>query len=265
MHVSLSALESALRYVDDLADTDDPADLGRRALPGLDRLIPSDVLSYNEIGPEPGQVAYAAYPEDVVFSPDIMVAFEAHVHENPLVSHLETTGDGSPAMISDFLTRQRFHRLGVYTEFYRHVPVEHQIAIGLPKSDGRIIGIALNRARGDFTEDDRDLLTVLRAPLVRAMIRARSRNRARQALNGPAGNRMADLTDRELQLLELVALGNTNVAIAHRLGISPRTVAHHLDSAYRKLDVTSRAAAVYRAVNEGLVHPEPPNPPPPSG
>ena len=91
------------------------------------------------------------------------------------------------------------------------------------------------------------------------MIRARSRHRARQALNGPANSRMADLTDRELQLLELIALGNTNIAIARKLGISPRTVAHHLDSAYRKLDVTSRAAAVYRAVTEGLVTPNPPD------
>lgn len=253
MHVSLSALESALRLVEDLAETDDPADLGRRALPGLDRLVPSDVLSYNEITPGTGQVAYCAYPEDVVFSADIVAAFEAHVHENPLVGHLEATGDGSPMMISDFLSQERFHRLAVYTEFYRHVPVEHQIAIGLPRVDGRIVGIALNRARAAFTEDDRDLLAVLRTPLVRATIRARSRNRARQALSGRAGDRMADLTDRELQLLELVARGSTNTAIARKLGISPRTVAHHLDSAYRKLDVTSRAAAVYRAVNEGLV------------
>jgi len=257
VHVSLSALESALRFVDDLAETDDPADLGRRALPGLDRLVHPDVLSYNELGPGPGQVAYCVYPEDVVFSPDEVAAFEAHVHENPLVSHLETSGDGSPAMISDFLSLERFHRLGVYTEFYRHVPVEHQIAIGLPKADGKIIGIALSRSRRDFTEDDRDLLAVLRAPLVRAMIRARSRNQARLALTGTADSRMAELTDRELQLLELVALGNTNTAIARKLGISPRTVAHHLDSVYRKLDVTSRAAAVYRAVNEGLVHPQP--------
>jgi hypothetical protein len=81
--------------------------------------------------------------------------------------------------ISDFLSQERFHRLGVYAEFYRQVPVEHQIAIGLPPSDGRVIGIALNRGRGDFTEDDRDLLAVLRAPLVRATSRVRSRQRAR--------------------------------------------------------------------------------------
>ena len=256
MHVSLSTLERALRFVDDVADTGDPADLGRRALPGLDRLIRADVLTYNEFGPEPGRVFYCAYPEDVLFSPDSLAAFSAHMHENPLINHLQLTGDGSPVKISDFLTRERFHRLGLYTEFYRQVPVEHQIAIGLPESDGRVIGIALNRGRGDFTEDDRDLLAVLRPPLVRAMSRARSRHRARQVLSEPDGSQLAGLTSRELQLLELVAEGRTNSAIARLLQISPRTVAHHLDNIYRKLEVSGRAAAVYRAVTEGIVAPQ---------
>ena len=255
MHVSLTALESALQFVEDLADTDDPADLGRRALPGLDRLVRADVLSYNEIGPAPGQVSYRAHPEDVVFSPDSLAAFAAHADENPLISYLQATGDGSPVKISDFLSRERFHRLGLYTEFYRQVPVEHQIAIGLPPSDGRVIGIALNRGRGDFTEDDRDLLAVLRAPLVRATSRARSRHRARQALSRPDDSQLAGLTGRELQLLELVAMGRTNTSIATTLQISPRTVAHHLNNVYRKLEVSGRTAAVYRAVTEGMVTP----------
>ena len=255
MHVSLSALESALRFVEDLADTDDPADLGRRALPGLDRLVPADVLTYNELGPETGRVSYCAYPEGVVFSPDSLAAFAAHMHENPLINHMQSTGDGSPMMISDFLSQERFHRLGVYTEFYRQVPVEHQIAIGLPPLGGRVVGIALNRGRGDFTEGDRDLLGVLRAPLVRASSRSRSRRQAREALTGPDDSQLAGLTSRELQLLELVAMGRTNTAIARMLEISPRTVAHHLDNIYRKLDVSGRAAAVYRAVTEGMVAP----------
>jgi DNA-binding CsgD family transcriptional regulator len=263
VHVSLSTLGRALRFVGDVADTDDPADLGRRALAGLDGLIRADVLSYNEFGPEPGRVFYCAHPQDVTFSADSLAAFAAHMHENPLINHLEMTGDGSPVKISDFLTRERFHRLGLYTEFYRHVPVEHQIAIGLPKSDGRVVGIALNRGGGDFTEDDRDLLAVLRPPLVRAMSRARSRHRARQALSEPDDGPLAGLTSRELQLLELVAAGRTNNAIARMLQISPRTVAHHLDNIYRKLGVSGRAAAVYRAVTEGIVAPQDSNPGPP--
>jgi len=255
VHVSLTALKSALRFVEDLVDTDDPADLGRRALPGLGRLVRADVLAYNELGPAPGQVSYFAYPEDLVFGPDSIAVFAAHMHENPLINHLRTTGDGSPVKISDFLSQERFHRLALYTEFYRQVPVEHQVAIGLPPSHGRVIRIALNRRRGDFTEDDRDLLAVLRAPLVRAMSRARSRHGARQALSGPDDSRLAGLTGRELQLLELVAMGRTNTAIARMLEISPRTVAHHLDSIYRKLEVSGRAAAVYRAVAEGMVTP----------
>src|SRR5215831_10144729 len=119
MHVSLSALESALRFVEDLAGTDDPADLGRRALPGLDRLVRSDVLTYNELGPGTGQVSYSAYPEDVVFSPDSIAAFAAHMQENPMINHMRITGDGSPMKISDFLSQERFHRLGLYAEFYR--------------------------------------------------------------------------------------------------------------------------------------------------
>jgi DNA-binding CsgD family transcriptional regulator len=253
MHVSLSALESALRFVEELADTDDPADLGRRALPGLDRLVRSDVLTYNELRPGTGQVSYYAYPEDVVFSPDSIAAFAAHMRENPLITHRQSTADASPMMISDFLSQERFHHLGVYTEFYRQVPVEHQIAFGLPPSGGRVIGIALNRGRGDFTEDDRGLLEVLRAPLVRATSRARSRHQAREALTGPDNSQLAGLTSRELQLLEQVAMGRTNTAIARMLEISPRTVAHHLDNIYRKLDVSGRAAAVYRAVSEGMV------------
>ena len=52
------------------------------------------------------------------------------------------------------------------------------------------------------------------------------------------------LTQREQQVLELVAAGRTDAAIGHLLGCSRRTVGKHLEHAYRKLGVSSRAAAV---------------------
>ncbi len=81
------------------------------------------------------------------------------------------------------------------------------------------------------------------------LARAEGRRRAPQALTGPAGSPRAGLTGRELQILELVALGRTNRSIARTLQVSPRTVAKHLEHIYRKLDVSSRAAAVYRATD----------------
>jgi DNA-binding CsgD family transcriptional regulator len=60
------------------------------------------------------------------------------------------------------------------------------------------------------------------------------------------GSAATDLTERETQILRLVAEGRTNASIAHALEVSPRTIAKHLEHVYRKLGVSSRAAAVSR-------------------
>jgi DNA-binding NarL/FixJ family response regulator len=54
------------------------------------------------------------------------------------------------------------------------------------------------------------------------------------------------LTTREAEVLELVACGLTNAAIAERLWIAAGTVKKHLDNIYTKLDVTNRTAAAAR-------------------
>jgi DNA-binding CsgD family transcriptional regulator len=63
----------------------------------------------------------------------------------------------------------------------------------------------------------------------------------------------ADLTEREVEVLRLVAQGLTNAKVANQLIISPRTVEAHLRSIYGKLQVTSRSAATRFAVEHQLV------------
>jgi DNA-binding CsgD family transcriptional regulator/tetratricopeptide (TPR) repeat protein len=63
----------------------------------------------------------------------------------------------------------------------------------------------------------------------------------------------AGLTQREVEVLRLVAQGMTDGAVAERLFISPRTVSQHLRSIYGKLEVSSRAAATRFAVEHCLV------------
>lgn len=69
----------------------------------------------------------------------------------------------------------------------------------------------------------------------------------------PAGEApAARLTEREREVLGLVAGGATNREIAERLFLSPHTVKEHTSSLYRKLGVRNRAEAVQRAQRLGL-------------
>ena len=77
---------------------------------------------------------------------------------------------------------------------------------------------------------------------------------ARQAAallhGGPARSRRL-LTDREVEVLRLVASGGSNRDVAGALHLSEHTVARHMQNVFAKLGVSSRAAAVSRAIEEG--------------
>jgi DNA-binding NarL/FixJ family response regulator len=61
-----------------------------------------------------------------------------------------------------------------------------------------------------------------------------------------------ELTERERELLELIAQGFNNAEIAARLSISPKTVRNHISNIFSKLQVTDRAQAIIRARDAGL-------------
>ena len=74
-----------------------------------------------------------------------------------------------------------------------------------------------------------------------------------------AGSRRADnsrafpqLTERELEILELIARGESNRAIAERLVLSEKTVRNHVSNIFAKLQVADRAQAMVRAREAGL-------------
>ncbi|MEA2901674.1 MAG: hypothetical protein QOH36_1561 [Actinomycetota bacterium] len=81
-----------------------------------------------------------------------------------------------------------------------------------------------------------------------AVLAAVGHEGSRSRAGGPAG-----LTSREADVLGLLAQGLPNKGIAHRLGISPKTVGNHVERIYTKLGVSNRAAAAMRAMQHGLV------------
>ena len=61
-----------------------------------------------------------------------------------------------------------------------------------------------------------------------------------------------DLTDRERELLTLIAQGHNNQEIADHLHISNKTVSNHISNIFNKLQVADRAQAIVKARDAGL-------------
>ncbi|WP_460135164.1 HD domain-containing phosphohydrolase [Pseudomonas sp. S1_E04] len=61
------------------------------------------------------------------------------------------------------------------------------------------------------------------------------------------------LTDRETEILRRISKGGSNKEVARQLGISPSTVRTHVESVFRKLQCTTRAAATLKALTSGLI------------
>jgi DNA-binding NarL/FixJ family response regulator len=131
--------------------------------------------------------------------------------------------------------------------------------ISMPRMDGveatrRICGSA-----GSVGGPKVIVLTTPRAELLRA-VRAAARGEAvlspsvaARLMSRFRAPRAGPLSQRELEVLELVAAGATNREAAARLFITEATIKTHLLNVYAKLGVGDRAAAVAEAFNRGLL------------
>jgi DNA-binding NarL/FixJ family response regulator len=61
------------------------------------------------------------------------------------------------------------------------------------------------------------------------------------------------LTQREIEILQMLAAGMDNKTIARQLHISEHTVKFHISSIFAKLDVSSRTEAVTLGIRQGLI------------
>jgi DNA-binding CsgD family transcriptional regulator len=78
-----------------------------------------------------------------------------------------------------------------------------------------------------------------------------ARIRTLRANSQPSGSDI--LTAREREVLALMAAGDSNRTIAGELGLSPKTVNRHVENIFGKLSVSSRAAAVAKALKSGMI------------
>jgi DNA-binding NarL/FixJ family response regulator len=122
--------------------------------------------------------------------------------------------------------------------------VRFQLVVPLVVEPDRLTACLLGRLGRDFTAEEIDHATLL-APGLR--LRLHPLDRAARATDS--------LTAREKDVLGLVARGLTSRAIAHRFGISERTVHKHLERIYRKTGCRDRLSAVLKVRDGGFAQP----------
>jgi DNA-binding NarL/FixJ family response regulator len=149
---------------------------------------------------------------------------------------VDHAGSPEPLRISDVVSQVSFRNSAFYSAVMRPLGREHELKLWLPAPRGHARYFELERPAGrDFDERDCSLLALLRPYL------ARLRTSWERRPHVPS------LTERELDVLSLVAQGLTNREISRQLFISPSTVRTHLEHIYDKLGVRSRAGAVSTA------------------
>jgi hypothetical protein len=98
---------------------------------------------------------------------------------------------GAALRISDFLSDRQFRSPGLYRDFYRHTGTCYQVAMTVPGPGGGFIGVAVNRQHGDFTDDEAELLGLLRPHIGQAAAIC-------HLLDGPASGTACSLKDYPL-------------------------------------------------------------------
>ncbi len=226
-----------------------------RALEVAQHLIGSNSCSYNQIDLKRGAHRVLIDQEELA-RPELLEPFARFIDQHPVISHFAATGDPASHLITDFITATEFRRLELYNQFFRPLGTEEQLSNALTtKRATHVIGLAFNRGTEGFSDRDRLLLDRLRPHLLvsfeNSLLLSESLGRAGTG-DGALGTPGVDsLTDRQLDVLRLVAEGQTNAQIAFQLEISMATVKKHLENILERLEVSTRTAAAARYLATG--------------
>jgi DNA-binding NarL/FixJ family response regulator len=151
-------------------------------------------------------------------------------------------------------------------EATRHItsaaPLTRVLMLTISDEDADVMDAILAGACGYLLKDAsiQDLMAGIRAAargesLISPNIAAKVLQRVRATSSQPeiANTIRAELSDREIEVLKLIANGKDNAVIAGELHISPKTVKNHISNILMKLQIDNRIQAAVYAVRSGIV------------
>ena len=148
----------------------------------------------------------------------------------------------------------------------RHIssiaPLTRVVMLTISEEDSDVMDAILAGACGYLLKDSsiQDLMAGIRAAsrgesLISPNIAAKVLQRVRATSTQPeiANQIRSELSDREIEVLKLIANGKDNAQIAAELVISPKTVKNHISNILMKLQIQNRIQAAVYAVRSGIV------------
>ncbi|GAP53762.1 transcriptional activator protein SolR [Arthrobacter sp. Hiyo6] len=203
-------------------------------------LFPSMGAGWVSFDAGTGQAECSNFPQDY---PSVTAEVLLEVYQDhPLVmSYLGSAGaDPGIRRISDLVSDLQLRRTRTYQEAFRPLGIDRQFSMLTARPGPTSMRAwALVRNRKDF--NDRELET---ARQVQTMLRLLDRAQRDSNCSPRVRGEQYSLTAREQEIMLLSGRGLTARATGHLLGVSPRTVAKHLEHAYAKLGCTNRVDAL---------------------
>ena len=146
-------------------------------------------------------------------------------------------------------------------EITRLAPLTRVLVLTISDQDGDVMDAILAGACGYLMKDSsiQDLMQGIRAAsvgesLISPHIASKVLQRIRAAsVEAGGAEARPELSDRETEVLKLIANGKDNAEIARELHISPKTVKNHISNILMKLQIENRIQAAVYAVRSGLV------------
>jgi DNA-binding NarL/FixJ family response regulator len=141
-------------------------------------------------------------------------------------------------------------------------PLTRVVVLTISADDDDVMDAVMAGACGYLLKDSsiQDLIAGIRAAaagesLISPQIAAKvlQRLRSQSTSEDAAATIRAELSDREIEVLKLIANGKDNAQIARELFISPKTVKNHISNILMKLQIDNRIQAAVYAVRSGIV------------
>ena len=159
----------------------------RHVFAAVTPLLRCDFFSYNEFARDGTLKLCHCEPGLPAAATEFLLALGPEFSkEHPTVSYIARTGSAQTFKITDFTTQRQWRQTRLYHEFFQPLECEYQMAFASPVGDGQV-ALAFNCRRGDYSDEDRQLLELLRPHLMQAHANAQNFTRVTTALQGTGG------------------------------------------------------------------------------